>query len=171
LTPFTPDDKIILLFKSFMRKLILAISSGLGTGYFPVAPGTAGSLLGLAIAVPFMLKGGDIGGPVYVILSAAIFFAGVWAAGEAEKIHGEQDCGKIVVDEVAGMLVTLYLLPATWLYLIVGFFAFRFFDIVKPFPARTIDQRMHGGFGVMLDDIVAGIYANLSLHLLKLVVS
>ncbi len=150
-----------------MRKLILAISSGLGTGYSPFAPGTAGSLLGLAIAFPFTLHGGDIGGPVYVILSAAIFLAGVLAAGEAEKIHGEKDSGKIVVDEVAGMLITLYLLPATWTYLIAGFFAFRFFDIVKPFPARRIDQRMHGGLGVMLDDVVAGIYANISLHLLK----
>jgi phosphatidylglycerophosphatase A len=149
-------------------KLAISIASGLGSGYSPVAPGTAGSVVGVIIAVLFILLSGlDIfSGFTYALMTAVIFAVGVWAAGRAEVIYGMKDCGKIVIDEIAGMLVTLYLVPFDWRWLLAGFLLFRLFDIVKPFPARRIDQRVKGGWGVMLDDIAAGIYANVSLQIL-----
>lgn len=156
-----------------MQKIILAISSGLGLGYSPVAPGTAGSVLGVVIALAYARLGGHevISGPVYLAICVLVTVVGVWAAGRAEAIYGQKDCGKIVIDEVAGMLITMYLLPATPLYLLAGFLVFRFFDIVKPFPARRIDQNVKGGLGVMLDDVVAGIYSCLCLHAIRAVAS
>jgi phosphatidylglycerophosphatase A len=149
-------------------KLAISIASGLGSGYSPVAPGTAGSVVGVIIAILFItLSGLNIfSGFIYTLTTAVIFAIGVWSAGRAEVIYGEKDCGKIVIDEIAGMLVTLYLVPFDWRWLLAGFLLFRLFDIVKPFPARRIDQRVKGGWGVMLDDIAAGIYANISLQIL-----
>ncbi len=150
------------------NKIVIAIASGLGAGYSPVAPGTAGSVVGVIIA--FLLAAlsglGSFSGTTYALLTVFIFFVGVWAAGRAEVIYGQKDCGRIVIDEIAGMLVTLYLIPFDWRWLIAGFFLFRLFDITKPFPARTIDRRMGGGWGVMLDDIAAGIYANIALRII-----
>ncbi len=149
-------------------KIVIAIASGLGAGYSPVAPGTAGSVVGAGIAVlPAVISGhSSFSGTIYTLLTVFIFFAGVWAAGRAEVIYNEKDCGKIVIDEIAGMLVTLYLIPFNWRWLAAGFFLFRLFDITKPFPARTIDRRVGGGWGVMLDDIAAGIYANIALRII-----
>jgi phosphatidylglycerophosphatase A len=154
-----------------LKKITIAISTGLGTGYSPVAPGTAGSALGLVIAFLYARADGHgiFEGAGYLALMATLFVVGVWTAGNAEVIFGQKDSGKIVIDEVVGMLLTLYLLPASLFYLITGFFAFRLFDIVKPFPARRIDRRVEGGLGVMLDDVFAAIYANLCLHGLKAV--
>jgi phosphatidylglycerophosphatase A len=169
LTHSPPDDNICELFKSLMQnKTTILIASGLGTGYSPVAPGTAGSALGVGLAALYAWAGGFVRfeGLIFPALILILFVVGVWASGRAEVIYGQKDCGKIVIDEVVGMLITLYLLPATWLYLTLGFFMFRLFDIVKPFPARRIDQRLGGGLGVMLDDVVAGIYANLCLQAL-----
>ncbi len=148
-------------------KLAISIASGLGAGYSPVAPGTAGSVVGVIIAILFILLFGlnIFSGFIYALTTAVIFAIGVWSAGRAEVIYGEKDCGKIVIDEIAGMLVTLYLVPFDWRFLLAGFLLFRLFDIVKPFPARRIDQRVKGGWGVMLDDIAAGIYANISLQI------
>lgn len=149
------------------KTTVLALASGLGSGYSPVAPGTAGSVVGLAAA--WMLAG--VGHLPYLAICAAIFSAGVWAAGRAEFIYGVKDSGKITIDEVVGMMLTLWLVPATTLYLVSGFLLFRIFDIAKPFPARRIDSRMEGGLGVMLDDVVAAVYANLCLQGLYLVLS
>lgn len=159
-----PGVNISFVFKTLMRdKTAITIASGLGLGYSPVAPGTAGSLLGLPLAYLFA----GTGLYWYAVLTLLVFAVGVWAAGRAEVIYGQKDCGKIVIDEVAGMLVTMYTLPVNARYLILGFFLFRFFDIVKPFPARRIDQRMGGGLGVMLDDIAAAVYANLCLQAVR----
>lgn len=149
-------------------KFAISIASGLGAGYSPVAPGTAGSVVGVIVAILFIILSGlnIFSGLIYILLIAVIFAVGVWSAGRAEVIYGEKDCGKIVIDEIAGMLVTLYLIPFDWRWLLAGFLLFRLFDIVKPFPARRIDQRVEGGWGVMLDDIAAGIYANISLQIL-----
>lgn len=87
-------------------------------------------------------------------------------ADRAEQIFGKKDCRIIVIDEVVGMFFTMFLLPPDLSYLLSGFLLFRFFDITKPFPARWVDRKMKGGTGVVLDDIVAGIYSNLALRLL-----
>ena len=98
-----------------------------------------------------------------------LFVVGCWAGTVAERHYGRTDPGAVVVDEVIGMLLTLWLIPVTWKGALVGFLLFRVFDIVKPFPARQC-ERLHGGLGIMADDAVAGIYGNLALRLIILIV-
>lgn len=131
-----------------------------GAGFFPIAPGTAGSLVGLALVVGLgrlPLRGAfSIG--ILATTSLALFALGVWAAGVAEGYFGRTDPGQVVMDEVVGQLVTFLLIPhATWRYLVGGFLLFRAFDILKPFPARQA-ERIPRGWGIMLDDVVAGAY-------------
>ena len=141
-------------------RLFSWIASGGGVGYAPIAPGTAGSLLGLLVYVllpewpPMMWVG----------ITLIFFFIGVRAATSAETLWGH-DAGRIVIDEIVGMWVALLFLPRTMWIAVLGFFIFRFFDIVKPFPADR-SQRLKAGWGVMVDDVIAGIYANVILQLL-----
>jgi phosphatidylglycerophosphatase A len=142
------------------RSLSIWIATGLGSGYFPVAPGTAGSALGLALVIAFRqtsLK--PLGLAVALATFAGLLFVlGVWSAGRAEKVFGRVDPGQVVIDEVVGQIITFVATPrVTWTGLIAGFILFRAFDIVKPFPARRA-ERFPGGWGIMLDDLVAGLY-------------
>lgn len=133
--------------------LALAIAT-CGVGYLPLAPGTFGSLVGVGI---FLLLP-PIAIPVTIL---AVTFAGIWAGSRTEELSGRKDPGKIVVDEVAGQLIALVpLLFLKWsmLTVMVSFILFRFFDIVKPYPANRL-QELKGGAGVMFDDLVAGVYA------------
>ncbi len=139
-----------------MRIFILALATGAGSGYFPVASGTFGSLVGLALWVPLM----GLSPLAYAAALAAVTAVGIWAAGRAEQLFGGHDDGRITIDEVAGMLLSLAWLPARPEVAGVGFLLFRLFDIWKPFPARAA-ERLPGGLGVMADDLVAGAYANL----------
>jgi len=132
------------------------------TGYFPFAPGTIGSLAGLAA---YLLVWWSQSLVVEMALIAALFGAGVWAGTIAERYFGGIDPGPIVVDEVVGMLITLALVPVGVSGAIAGFVLFRVFDVIKPWPARRL-ERLHGGLGVMADDAMAAVYANLSLRLL-----
>ena len=139
--------------KSVIDYLALAIAT-CGVGYMPLAPGTWGSLVGVGI---FLLL------PRFAIPVAILVFtfAGIWAATRTESIAGKKDPGKIVVDEVAGQLIALFpLLFVKWTItsVMLSFLLFRFFDIVKPYPANRF-QEMEGGVGVMCDDLVAGAYA------------
>jgi phosphatidylglycerophosphatase A len=128
-------------------------------GYAPVAPGTAGSLLTAVVLalVPFSRAG-------LIVFFVAVTLTGLWAAGRAERTLGRKDPGPIVIDEVAGMTLTVLAVPITPATLAAGFLLFRLFDIVKPPPARAI-QRWPGGPGVMADDLVAGLYALATLML------
>ncbi len=132
------------------------IATGFGSGYSPIASGTAGSLVGLLIYLG--LK--DLSSLHYFIVLVALFIIGCYTSGVAEKTFGEKDSGRIVIDEIHGMLLTLWTLPQSTSYVIMGFFLFRLFDIWKPFPARTLEKRVPGGLGVMLDDTAAALYAN-----------
>jgi len=137
------------------------IYTGLGLGLSPKAPGTCGTLLG----VPLFWLAGDELWPVQAALWAFVFGLGWWAAERAERELGVHDSPQVVIDEVAGYLTTVFLAPnrpATW---ILGFVLFRFFDILKPWPVSWADRRLAGGFGVMADDILAGLYAWLVLRL------
>ena len=138
----------------------MVLATGFGTGYGPIAPGTWGSLPALAFA-----WGLDRLGGAWAVLSAAVFFAvsGVWAAGRAEALLDEKDPGRVVVDEIAGQLVTLLFLRPTGPILLAGFMVFRVLDVVKPWPARRLEA-LPGGSGIMADDLMAGLYANLILH-------
>lgn len=136
-----------------MNLLIKLIASGLGTGYFPIAPGTAGSALAAGLAFCFRPWWNPAGA---LALSGACFLAGVYFANRAERFWGH-DSGKIVIDEMAGMFLSLAFLSLNWTSLLAAFFIFRLLDIIKPPPARQL-ERLRGGWGVMADDIVAGAY-------------
>ncbi len=142
-------------------RFLLAVATGLGSGLAPVAPGTAGSLVGLALA--WALSGLPLWG--YVAATVAVSALGVAASARAETLLGAKDPGRVVIDEVAGMLVTVAGVPPSALFLVTGFLLFRLFDIVKPFPCRWAERRLPGGWGVMGDDLIAGAYACLVLHL------
>ena len=142
-------------------RLALLICTVGGVGYSPVAPGTAGSVAGLALYAA--IRGFQIGPAIEGLILVVLVCAGAWSGTIAERHFGTTDPGAGVIDEVAGMLLTLYLLPATWTVAIVGFAVFRTFDIIKPFPARQLEA-LHGGWGMMADDLMAAIYANLALR-------
>jgi phosphatidylglycerophosphatase A len=140
-------------------------ATALGAGYSPIASGTAGSAVALLILwlVPFSRVG-------LVVFFVVVTVAGTWAAHVAEAAVGSKDPGVIVIDEVAGMTLSVLVLPLplTWRVLLVGFVLFRIFDVVKPFPAGR-SQRLRGGVGVMIDDIIAGLYALILLLALRAV--
>ena len=142
-----------------MRNLVIFIATGAGSGYSPIASGTAGSAVGVALFAA-LTWGLGLSTPTLLGVTLAVTLVGVWAASRAEAIFGGKDDGHITIDEVAGQLITLLALPVRWEVLLVGFFLFRFFDIVKPPPARQLEA-VRGGLGVMGDDVFAGIYANL----------
>jgi phosphatidylglycerophosphatase A len=152
-----------------MRWLTLFLATGLYSGYVPRAPGTAGSVVGLAlvwaVTAPLARRSPVACG----LLIAALFGAGCWLAGRAEEILRQRDSPHIVIDEIVAMAVTMFLNPASLAALGAGFVLFRLFDILKPEPAGIIDRRMRGGVAVMLDDLVAAIYANLVLRGLSLI--
>ncbi|MBU0675689.1 MAG: phosphatidylglycerophosphatase A [Proteobacteria bacterium] len=138
-----------------MDRLIMAIATGFGLGYLPKAPGTWGTLLGL----PIYLALARLSLPDYLIALAIIIVVAVLTAGSAEKILDRADPGAVVIDEVAGLLVTLIGAPVNPIVLALGFIYFRIFDITKPFPANFFDKNFHGGLGIVLDDLMAGLYA------------
>jgi phosphatidylglycerophosphatase A len=131
-------------------------------GYFPVAPGTVGSAAGLVV---YLLVWWSRSPLVEAGLIAAVCAVGVWAATIAERFFGGIDPGPVVIDEVLGMLITLAFIPVGIGGAVAGFVLFRIFDVIKPFPARRLES-LHGGLGVMADDAMAAIYANVALRLL-----
>ena len=143
-----------------LDRFILGLASVGYIGFFPWIPGTVGTVAGVAVfflysALPPVL---------YVVSTAGLTALACWASGKAEILLGRKDDRRIVIDEVAGYLVTMAFLPRTWAAVVGGFLFFRLLDIMKPFPAGRINDRMPGGPGVVLDDVVAGLYANLLLH-------
>jgi len=133
-----------------------------GSGYSPFASGTVGTLA----AIPFYLCLAGLPLPLYLLTLTAFFFLACWVSGKAEIIFQEKDSGKIVIDEVIGYLVTMTAIPLDWRYIVAGFFLFRLFDIVKPPPASWFDRKLKNGYGVVLDDVAAGVYAWLCLFIL-----
>jgi phosphatidylglycerophosphatase A len=144
-----------------MMRLALFICTFGYVGYFPVAPGTAGSLAGLAVYGLLRAAGATPLADLAVI--AVLFAAGAWSGTLAERHFGGTDPGAGVIDEVVGMLVTLWALPATWSLAVIGFLVFRVLDVVKPWPAGRLET-LHGGLGMMSDDVMAAVYANLCLR-------
>ncbi len=126
-------------------------------GYAPVAPGTFGSAAGLLLFYA-VRSSGSVAVELAVIL--AVFVAGVWSANVAERELGMVDPGPVVIDEVVGMLITLAFLPVNGLGVLIGFLVFRVMDVIKPWPASRFEA-LHGGLGVMADDVMAAVYGNL----------
>ncbi len=139
------------------------IASIFYVGYLPVAPGTLGSLAAL---VPYYFISHNA-----IIMAAVILIVvvlGFITAGKAEKIFGEKDPDEIVIDEFAGMLISLYRIPPVMGYVVTGFLLFRFFDIVKPKPISSL-EKLNGSLGIMSDDIIAGVYTNIALQVVYLI--
>lgn len=147
--------------KKIYNTFVLFVATGMFTGYIPFAPGTFGSMIGAGI---YYAASRHLNLSQSLLLLAVLFFAGTYAAGKAEKMLHEQDSGKIVIDEIAGMYITMLFIPAGFVNLLIGFLCFRAFDIIKPYPISSIDTSIHGGTGVMLDDVVAGVFANIVTH-------
>lgn len=144
-----------------MRRIVLFVASGALLGYIPIAPGTFGALAGVPLFWVF-----DALRIRSLLLYAVAFFllvpASCWLAGTSEQILDEHDSRKIVIDEITGYVAATLLLDFTWTHVILAFLLFRLFDIVKPYPARHIDRHVPGGYGIVLDDLVAGLYANIA---------
>ncbi|HDZ90699.1 MAG TPA: phosphatidylglycerophosphatase A [Deltaproteobacteria bacterium] len=137
----------------------LVLATWFGTGLVPVAPGTLGTLG----AVPLVLLSRWLGGWSGLFFPLVVTITAIWASDRAGKILGRTDPPEVVMDEVAGFLVTMFLLPASLLNMAIGFVLFRFFDIVKPWPIRRAEG-LRGGYGIVADDLLAGVYAHLCLR-------
>jgi phosphatidylglycerophosphatase A len=149
---------------SLKQKIIVFLATGCYAGYIPFAPGTFGSL----IAIPLVWCLSKLAPAISVFAILLFIPFSFWVAGEAEKLFNKKDSGCIVIDEIAGMLVTFFLIPWSTQNILIGFVLFRIFDIAKPFPIGLIDRKLKGGPGVVMDDIMAGVYANAVLRLVLL---
>ena len=152
-----PDN----LARTVLRDPVHFLAFGFGTGLMPFAPGTFGSIPGVVLFWLTM----DFGLYVQLGLVATMTLAGIWLCGESARRIGVHDHGGIVWDEIVGMYVTLLVAPVTVVGFVLAFVLFRVMDIVKPWPIRDLDHSIHGGLGIMLDDLVAALYAALLLVL------
>ncbi|MBL7181377.1 MAG: phosphatidylglycerophosphatase A [Pseudomonadota bacterium] len=151
---------------NFKQKAVMFLASGCFIGNVSFAPGTFGTILGLPLC--FLFSKIDL--PVAVLLAVLFIVFAVLIAQEAEKILGEKDPGAIVIDEIAGIVVTLIGLPFNLFCTVAGFIIFRALDILKPYPIRLLEQKCPGGAGVVLDDVAAGIVSNLFLRMILFVI-
>jgi len=136
------------------------LALGFGSGLSPKAPGTIGTLAAVPVFLLFTLLT-----PLFYFLAVVIVcITGIYICDKTAKDVGVHDHGAIVWDEIAGYLITMFLIPVSWQNIVVGFLLFRIFDIVKPWPISYLDKHVHGGFGIMIDDIVAGLLALACMH-------
>ena len=136
-------------------------SLGFGSGLAPFAPGTFGTLA----AIPLVWAMSGLTPELYLLITLLAFIVGVYLCGSTARALGVHDHGGIVWDEIVGLMITMMWVPMTWPWMLAGFLLFRFFDIIKPWPIKWADRRLQGGFGIMFDDLLAGIFALLVLHL------
>ncbi len=142
-----------------LKKIAYIIATGFGSGYSPLMPGTAGSFIALMIFILVPLDNVS-----WLIICLIVFFTGIWAAQIVEKEHGK-DPGLVVIDEFVGQWISLLFLPRIFLVFIAAFIIFRILDILKPFPAND-SQKLAHGWGIMIDDVIAGIYTNAIIQLI-----
>lgn len=143
------------------EKCVVLLATGCYSGYVPVAPGTFGTL----VAIPLCYLLSALGPFQAAACIAAFAGVAVWISGEAEKVFGQKDSRLIVIDEIAGLMVTMFLVPWSLKSVVTGFLLFRLMDIFKPFPIRRLESTLRGGWGVVADDLAAGLYANVLLGL------
>ncbi len=148
--------------KALLRNPVHLLALGFGSGLAPVAPGTAGTVVGVLLYIPLA----SLDTLPYVLVVGAVGIAGVWLCDITARDLGTHDHPSIVWDEIAGYLTAMVGAPSGWQWIVLGFLLFRLFDIWKPWPIRPIDRHVGGGLGIMLDDVLAGILAALCLQLL-----
>lgn len=144
------------------RKISVTLATWFGMGLLPVAPGTYGTLG----AVPLLIGLNFLGTAARGVFLLCFILSAIRVCENYQARVKQDDPPEVVLDEVAGFCLTLFLIPFTWLTLLAGFFLFRFFDILKPFPIRLVERRFKGGWGIVADDLLAGLYANLSLRII-----
>jgi phosphatidylglycerophosphatase A len=151
----------------FREKAVIFLATGGFVGNIPIAPGTFGSLLGIPLCYAFS----KISIPWAIFATVLVIAVAVWVAQVAERVLSKKDPGCIVIDEIAGMAVTLVGVPFHLTSVVLGFFLFRILDIAKPFPIRTLERRLSGGAGVVFDDVAAGIYSNILVRLVLFILN
>ena len=149
-------------FKQLLSNPNHLFAFGFGSGLAKKAPGTFGTLA----AIPFFLLLQNLSWPLYLSWLLVTFALGVFWCDRSSKALGVHDHGGIVWDEFVGFWITMFMAPAGWIWILIGFVLFRLFDILKPWPINWLDKKVHGGFGIMIDDVLAGIYALLVLQLI-----
>lgn len=149
-------------FKQLLNNPNHLFAFGFGSGLAKKAPGTFGTLA----AIPFFLLLQNLSWPLYLSWLLVTFALGVFWCDRSSKALGVHDHGGIVWDEFVGFWITMFMAPAGWIWILIGFVLFRLFDILKPWPINWLDKKVHGGFGIMIDDVLAGIYALLVLQLI-----
>ena len=159
-TPKIPD-----LNRKVLTSPINFLAFGFGSGLAPFAPGTFGTLA----AIPIYLLMQPLSLPIYLVIVAIVSIVGIWICDISSKSLGVHDHSGIVWDEFAGYFVTMIAAPKGWLWIVIGFALFRLFDIWKPWPISFLDKKVGGGFGIMVDDLLAGVFALLCLQLLALI--
>lgn len=140
---------------SIWKNPVHILAFGFGSGLSPYAPGTMGTL----VAVPVVYLLTPLSASIYVITVLLMFFIGIWLCDKTSRDMNVHDHSGIVWDEIVGYLITMYAAPTGWIWLLIGFLLFRFFDVVKPWPVSVADRKIHNGFGIMFDDVLAGFYA------------
>lgn len=148
--------------KPDLKNPVHLLAFGLGSGLAPVAPGTAGTVVGVGLY--WLIS--DLSLLSYSIVLLVVCIAGIWICGRTSDDLKVHDHSGIVWDEIAGYLVTMIAAPGGWVWMLLGFALFRFFDVLKPWPIGLLDRKVSGGFGIMLDDIVAGLFALIILQLI-----
>lgn len=154
--------------RSVWRNPVHFLAFGFGSGAAPVAPGTFGTLM----AVPlYLLLLPNLSWPLYCVFLIVTFALGVFLCGKTAQDIGVHDHGGIVWDEFVGYWITMFLAPPGWLWIVLGFILFRVFDILKPWPIRWLDKNVSGGFGVMIDDVLAGLMALVCLQIAAIIIN
>ena len=143
------------------RSPVQFLAFGFGSGLFPKAPGTAGTL----VAVPLYLLVSGLNLPAYSLFIVVTALLGIWICDVASRQLGVHDHPGIVWDEFVGYWITMWAVPVDWVWIVAGFLVFRVYDIAKPWPVGPLDKKVKGGFGIMIDDVLAGIMACGTLHL------
>lgn len=148
-------------FRELLKRPACFLAYGFGSGLAPVAPGTFGTIA--AIPLYWLIK--DLSLINYLLITTVAFVAGIWICQQAVNWLGKDDPGAVVWDEIVGYLITMVAAPSGWQWMLLGFLLFRLFDITKPWPISLADRELHGGLGVMVDDVIAGVFAAIALQL------
>ncbi|MFT5426808.1 MAG: phosphatidylglycerophosphatase A [Gammaproteobacteria bacterium] len=148
--------------EGFLKNPIHLLALGFGTGCAPKMPGTIGTLVGVLFYLPMVY----LSWPIYIGVTIALFLLGIWLCEVTANDLGVHDHGGIVWDEIVGFLITMMAVPPDWRFILLGFVLFRLFDIWKPWPISWLDSKVSGGLGIMVDDVLAGIYALIILQII-----
>ena len=142
-------------FRELLKRPACFLGLGFGSGLMPKAPGTYGTIA--AIPIYWMMK--DLSLAIYLTITLVAFIAGIWICQQSADWLGKDDPSAVVWDEIVGYLITMIAAPSGWQWIVLGFVLFRLFDIVKPWPISWADKSLHGGLGIMVDDVIAGLFA------------